>query len=120
MFRLFKSEARIDETRSQCPYRVLCELYAKLLGQMVQQWALLAAGYQMLRHIARRASRRVRKLAPRLLAGLETVAALRRGVARLAKLLRQRCKIVRRKVVPSTLDRWCALDYEFQQTSMAA
>ena len=39
---------------------VQCELYAKLLGMVVQQWALLAAGYRMLRHSARRASRRVR------------------------------------------------------------
>ena len=68
VFKVFKSEGKIDETRSNQPYRVLCELYAKLLGMVVQQWLLLAAGYQMLKHSAHRAARRVRKRA-RALAG---------------------------------------------------
>src|SRR5207247_8306616 len=59
VFKVFKSEGRIDQTRSQCPGRVLCELFAKLLGMVVQQWALLAAGYRVVRHRTRRASRAV-------------------------------------------------------------
>ena len=50
--------SEVDETRSRRPYRVVCELYAKLLAMVVQHWALLAAGYQMLKHSAQRAARR--------------------------------------------------------------
>lgn len=120
VFKVFKSEGKIDRTRSRCPYRVQCELYAKLLAMVVQQWALLAAGYQMLRHSARRASRRVRKCAGRLLAALGRVERLARVVAHLARLLRRRCRIVRRKAEPSTLDRLMACDPEFGQLQKAA
>jgi hypothetical protein len=120
VFKVFKSEGKIDETRSQCPCRVLCELYAKLLGMVVQQWALLAAGYQMLRHSARRASRRVRRRALGLLQGLKGLERLGREVARLAKALQRHCRVVQRKANPSTLDRLLAHDPEFDQLQQAA
>ncbi len=115
VFRLFKSEGKIDESRSRCPWRVLCELYAKLLGLMVQHWTLLAAGYVMLKHSLRRAARWVRKQAVQLLAGLSSAAALGRVVQRLALVLHRRCKVTRRHAEPSTLDRMFQLDYEFAQ-----
>jgi hypothetical protein len=120
VFKVFKSEGRIEHTRSQRPDRVLCELYAKLLGLVVQQWLLLAAGYVMLRHSARRAARRVRQRALRLLRGLGRVATLRREVARLAAVLRRHCRVVRRKAEPSTLDRLSACEKELDQLPHAA
>jgi DDE family transposase len=110
VFKVFKSEGAIDETRSTCPARVLCELYAKLLAMVVQHWALLAAGYQMLRHSAQRASRRVRTLARQLLQGITQVGVLVGAVVRLARCLQRRCQIVSRRKHPSTLDRLTQLD----------
>jgi Transposase DDE domain len=120
VFKVFKSEGKIDQTRSECPDRVQCELYAKLLGLLIQQWALLAAGYQMLRHSARRAARRVRRRALRLLRGVQQLGALRREVARLAAILRRHCRVGRRKVTPSTFDRLIAHDPEFEKLKEAA
>jgi Transposase DDE domain len=111
-FKVFKSEGGLGRTRSGCPSRVQCELYAKLLGQVVQHWALLAAGYVMLRHSARRAARRLRRRALRLLGSIGRLDALGRQVARLAKALHRHCRVVRRKAQPSTLDRLAALDPE--------
>ncbi len=119
VFKVFKSEGRIDETRSRCPCRVLCELSAKLLGMVVQQWALLAAGYRMLRHSARRACRRVRRRARKWLKGVRRVMTLAREVVRLAKVLERRCRVVRRQAEPSTLDRLMALDPECDQKEAA-
>jgi hypothetical protein len=120
VFKVFKSEGKVGEARSRCPHRALCELYAKLLGQVVQQWALLAAGYVMLRHSARRAARRVRKRALRLLRALGCAEALAREVARLAEVLRRRCRIVHRRSTPSTLGRLTACDPGFDQQAKAA
>jgi hypothetical protein len=119
-FKVFKSEGGIERARSRCPCRVLCELFAKLLGMVVQQWALLAAGYVMLRHSARRAARRVRRRALGLCAGVGRVEALAREVARLARLLERRCRVVRRQAEPSTLDRLMAYDPEAEQLQQAA
>src|SRR5437762_501805 len=41
LFKLWKQYGRIDESRSQRPWRILCEVYAKLLGMVVQHWVLL-------------------------------------------------------------------------------
>jgi hypothetical protein len=120
VFKVFKSEGKIDETRSKCPCRVLCERYAKLLGMVVQHWTLLAAGYQVLKHSAQRAARRVRQRARKLLKGLGRIEKLAEEVARLAKLLHRRCRIVPRKTAPSTLDRLIALDPEFEYLQDAA
>ena len=120
VFKVFKSEGRIDETRSACPHRVQCELFAKLLALVVQQWALLAAGYQMLRHSGRRAARRVRRRALALLQALGSAAALARVVAGLARVLWRRCRVVRRRVEPSTLDRLSACDPEWEEVQRAA
>ena len=46
LFKLWKSEGRIDESTSQKPYRVLCELYAKLVAMVVQHWVLLVSGWE--------------------------------------------------------------------------
>jgi hypothetical protein len=120
IFKLFKSEGKIDQSRSVDPCRVLCEMYAKLLGMVVQQWALLAAGYTMLRHSARRAARRVRRRAKRLLHGLGNAEALGGVVRRLAAVLQRRCRTQRRHVTPSTFDRLLALDPEYEQENAAA
>jgi hypothetical protein len=41
VFKLWKSEGRIDEWRSDKPYRILCELYAKVM--IIQHWILLTS-----------------------------------------------------------------------------
>jgi Transposase DDE domain len=120
VFKVFKSEGQIDQTRSQQRWRVLCELYAKLLGMVVQHWVLLAAGYVMLKHSARRAARRVRQRAFPLLAALSQRETLVSEVVRLAVVVRRRCRICRRKSAPSTFDRLRDLDPEFDQLEAAA
>lgn len=120
VFKVFKSEGKIDDSRSRCPWRVLCETYAKLLAMVVQHWVLLASGYVMLIHSARRAARRVRKKAMKLLRAIKRMDKLARVIVGLAKTLQQRCRIVRRKAEPSTLDRLAAWDPEWGQLHTAA
>jgi len=43
IFKLWKSEGKIDEWRSEKPYRILCELYAKLVVMIIQHWILLTS-----------------------------------------------------------------------------
>jgi hypothetical protein len=41
LFKLWKSEGQLDESRSHKPWRVLCEFYAKLLALLIQHWLLI-------------------------------------------------------------------------------
>ena len=41
LWKLWKDQGVIDEWQTAKPERILCELYAKLLGMLVQHWVLL-------------------------------------------------------------------------------
>jgi hypothetical protein len=45
LFKLWKSRGQIDLVRAVQPWRVLCELYGRLLSQIVQHWLLLISGW---------------------------------------------------------------------------
>jgi hypothetical protein len=48
LFKRFKSEGGLGASRSQQPYRVECEWYLKLLGQVVRHWLSLLHGGPLL------------------------------------------------------------------------
>jgi hypothetical protein len=41
LYKLWKHYGRIDEWRTANPWRVLCELYAKLIGLLLHHWLML-------------------------------------------------------------------------------
>lgn len=41
LFKLWKSLGEIDQSRSENPARILCEVYAKLLAMVIQHWLIL-------------------------------------------------------------------------------
>jgi hypothetical protein len=43
LFKLWKSQGGIDESRSTHPWRILCELCTKLLAMVIQHWVLLTS-----------------------------------------------------------------------------
>lgn len=45
LFKLWKSHGLIDESRSQKPWRILCELYAKLIAMIIQHWTFLMGNW---------------------------------------------------------------------------
>ena len=46
MFKSFKSIGKVHTSRSKKPYRVLCEVYAKLIAQLVRHWVMIAIGWR--------------------------------------------------------------------------
>lgn len=46
VFKLWKSYGRVDESRSAKPYRILCEVYAKLLAMLMHHWVAITCGWQ--------------------------------------------------------------------------
>lgn len=46
LFKLWKSHGQVDAWRSQNPWRILCEVYAKLLGMLVLHWVLVLCCWQ--------------------------------------------------------------------------
>ena len=50
MFKCFKSIGKVNTSRSTKPERILCEVYAKLLAQLIRHWIMLATGWKCIRH----------------------------------------------------------------------
>lgn len=46
IFKLWKSHGHIDEWHTENPWRILCEVYAKLIVMLIQHWILLAGCWQ--------------------------------------------------------------------------
>ena len=46
LFKLWKSHGHIDKSRSEKPWRILCELYAKLIGMIIQHWSFLMGNWR--------------------------------------------------------------------------
>jgi hypothetical protein len=71
LFKLWKSYGRVDESRSDKPWRVLCEVYAKLLSMIVQHWLLLVSCWSRPERSLMKASAAVRQHALALALVLE-------------------------------------------------
>lgn len=56
LFKMWKDQGKVDETRGFAPWRILCEVYAKLIGLIVTHWLLLLSGWAL-------PDRRLRQLA---------------------------------------------------------
>ncbi|HET8626163.1 MAG TPA: transposase, partial [Thermomicrobiales bacterium] len=111
LFRLWKSHQRVDEWRSANPWRILTEVYAKLLAVIVQHWLLLVGGWHVPDRSMVKAAQAIQGQAlhlaavfdeyPRLCQALQTVCCCVAG-ARLNK----------RKAAPATVQLLLALDLE--------
>src|SRR5262249_30325433 len=76
LFKLWKSGGGLGRSRSARPYRVLCELYATLIAQVVQQWLVVAGCWQEPARSPAKAARVVRQQSLALAAGLADRVAL--------------------------------------------
>ncbi len=46
LYKLWKQDGQIDEWHTSNPWRVLCELYAKLIGALLQHWLIVLFAWQ--------------------------------------------------------------------------
>ena len=48
VFKCFKSIGKVNTSHSTKPERILCEVYAKLIAQLVRHWIMLATGWRFI------------------------------------------------------------------------
>ena len=101
LFKLWKSDGLLDEWRSENPWRVLTECYAKLLALLIQHWCILLGAWHLPNRSLHQASQLVRKHAFYLAAVLRDWVALCTALATLARGL-QTCRMSTLKQAPHT------------------
>lgn len=102
LFKLWKSQGFLDEWSRQKPWQVLCEVYAKLLGLVVQHWLLLQGCWDDPHHSLTQAAAIVRDHCPFVREALAGRFSLRQVVRDLVNALQTGCSIPARTSRPST------------------
>ncbi len=102
LFKLWKSHGGLAFSHGQRAARVLCEVYAKLIGMVVQHWLLLASAGSPLAWSWTKAARRVRRVAVELGQALQGFAALMAVLERLGRRIQRRCGPSKRQRHPTT------------------
>jgi len=103
LFKLWKQEGRIDESRSNKPWRILCEVYGKLLGMVVQHWVLLVSCWSYADRSLVKASRTLRGHALHLATALKHGGQLvRKALEVIQCCLSRGCRVNKRRKEPAT------------------
>lgn len=102
LFKLWKRDGRLDESRSAEPQRVLCELYAKLLALVIQHWVLLVGCWAYPDRSLVQAAQTVRAHALCLVRALPRTDRLLDELAAIRRCLTAGCRLNTRKTTPST------------------
>lgn len=101
LFKLWKSQSHLDHSRSQKPYRVLCEVYAKLLAVLIQHWVLVATCWSFPDRSLTKAAKTVRKFVQELARHVHTITDLQHILTEIQRCLACGCRIEKRRKHPS-------------------
>ena len=102
LFKLWKQHGRLDTSRSAKPWRVLGEVYAKLIALVVQHWLLLLGCWGYPDRSLPKAARTVRTHATALAGAFGRPVTLRAALAALARCLATAGRVGKRRAAPAT------------------
>lgn len=102
LFKLWKTDSQIDESESENTWRILTEMYAKLVGVLIQQWILLASVWHNLNKSIVLAASLIRTFAVMVQLALKDKDALRARLSTIVDFLQATPNLLKRKKRPST------------------
>lgn len=108
LFKLWKAHGQVDESRSQKPDRILCEVYAKLLGLLIQHWLLVGTGWQQANRSWLKTAQTIRQHSLRVGCALASVPDLCHVFQTLERCLTTGARLNTRKTHPNTVQRLLA------------
>ncbi|MEJ5200559.1 MAG: IS4/IS5 family transposase, partial [Anaerolineae bacterium] len=100
----------IDEQRSRNPWRILCEIYAKLIGQVILHWMLLTQWHRFPDRSLYKAAKALQKLALPLALALQRGEGLKEIATLFHQCLRQAGRLNKRRSRPATFQLVLALE----------
>lgn len=107
LYKLWKQHGHLDTSRSHKPWRILCEVYAKLLGLLIQHWLLLLGAWNHPDRSWVKAAQTIRQHAWHLAARFpQGTAALLEALAVLQRCLSIGCRVNKRRKHPSAFQLW--------------
>jgi hypothetical protein len=101
VFKLWKTHGGLDFTRSQDPWKVLCEVYAKLLGLLLQHWILVATCWDRADRSLPKGAQVLRKWIIELARSLANCQRLMAALAELRTIMQKNARTNRRRKKPA-------------------
>lgn len=102
LFKLWKQYGQVDTWRSRNPWRILCEVYAKLVALLLQHWMVLLGGWSAPDRSLVKAAQVARALVPLLAAALTGLLELLRALEHFHRCLAAAGRLNRRRAAPNT------------------
>src|SRR5262249_50389694 len=102
LFKLWKSQGVIDQWRSTHPWRILCELYAKLMAMILQHWLVLTSCWPFPNGSWVKAAATIRTYAILVASALVGLADRTQVLEHLRQCLAAGCRLNPRKTHPNT------------------
>jgi hypothetical protein len=101
LFKLWKNEGQLDESRSEKPWRILCEIYAKLIALVIQHWLILVGCWGNIKRSLTKAAQTIRKFAFQLASVIRKTRQLRATIGQIRQCLTSGCRMNTRKTQPN-------------------
>jgi hypothetical protein len=105
LFKLWKEYGRVDEWRTKKPWRILCEIYGKLIAMVIQHWLLLWGCWHDPHRSLVKAADVVRQSARRIIDALhanDPTKQMEQALLAIKREMRSGCRIDMRSAHPNT------------------
>src|SRR5438045_4047257 len=102
LYKLWKQHGQVDEWRTANPWRALCELYAKLIGVVLQHWLIVLFAWQDAQRSLVKLAQVVRDCAGSLMEALAGQRPLRRVLQLVERRMHSGCQMNTRKKHPNS------------------
>ncbi len=102
LYKLWKSDGRIDEWRTGNPWRILCEVYAKLIGMLLQHWRIVLFAWHDPQRSLVKLAKVVRDTAWLLMDALAGHGSICSAVRLIGRRMRSGCQMNTRKTHPNS------------------
>src|SRR5205823_12705555 len=100
--KLWKQHGQVDEWRTSNPWRVLCELSAKLMGMLLQHWLIVRFAWQDAQRSLVKLAQVVRDTAWTIMEALGGERSLASALALIGRRMRSGCQMNKRKKHPNS------------------
>jgi hypothetical protein len=102
LYKLWKQHARVDEWRTADPWRAVCELYAKLIGVVLQHWLMVLFAWQDAQRSLVKLAQVVRDCAGSLMEALAGDRPLESVLRLIERRMQSGCQMNKRKKHPNS------------------
>jgi hypothetical protein len=102
LYKLWKQDGQVDEWRTDNPWRILCEIYAKLIGLLLQHWLIVLFAWQEPQRSLVKLAQVVRDTGWTLMEAMAGFRSFSSAIALIGRRMRSGCSMNTRKGRPNS------------------